>query len=109
MGEYLEKYNKKMLDIDLLDLTFNEIYETAYFYWYNGVRYRCFEPDIEIVSYNLVVEFIKAGFGIGYVTKEFIKQELKNKRQKSMTKLIGISLGVLAIIAVVVVAWIIKS
>jgi len=38
-----------------------------------------FNPDIEIVSYNLVVEFIKAGFGIGYVTKEFIKKELKNK------------------------------
>ena len=37
-----------------------------------------FKPDIEIVSYNLVVEFIKAGFGIGYVTKEFIKQELEN-------------------------------
>jgi len=35
-----------------------------------------FNPDIEIVSYNLVVEFIKAGFGIGYVTKEFIKKEL---------------------------------
>lgn len=38
-----------------------------------------FNPDIEIVSYNLVVEFIKAGFGVGYVTKEFIKEELKNK------------------------------
>ncbi len=41
----------------------------------NGVE---FKPDIEIVSYNLVVEFIKAGFGIGYVTKEFIQDELKN-------------------------------
>lgn len=38
-----------------------------------------FNPDIEIVSYALVVEFIKAGFGIGYVTKEFIKEEIKNK------------------------------
>ncbi len=35
-----------------------------------------FKPDIEIVSYNLVVEFIKSGFGIGYITKEFIKSEL---------------------------------
>ena len=41
----------------------------------NGID---FKPDIEIVSYNLVVEFIKAGFGVGYVTKEFIKQELEN-------------------------------
>lgn len=36
-----------------------------------------FKPDIEIVSYNLVVEFIKAGFGVGYVTKEFVKEELE--------------------------------
>jgi len=36
-----------------------------------------FKSDIEIVSYNLVVEFIKAGFGVGYVTKEFIKEELE--------------------------------
>ena len=41
----------------------------------NGID---FNPDTKIVSYNLVVEFIKAGFGIGYVTKEFIKEELKN-------------------------------
>lgn len=38
-----------------------------------------FRPDIEIVSYNLVVDFVKSGFGIGYVTKEFVKQELKSK------------------------------
>ena len=37
-----------------------------------------FNPDTKIVSYNLVVEFIKTGFGIGYVTKEFNKEELKN-------------------------------
>lgn len=36
-----------------------------------------FKPDVEIVSYALVVEFIKSGFGIGYVTKEFIKKELE--------------------------------
>ena len=36
-----------------------------------------FKPDIEIVSYALVVEFIKSGFGVGYVTKEFVKDELE--------------------------------
>lgn len=36
-----------------------------------------FKPDIEIVSYALVVEFIKSGFGIGYVTKEFVKDEFE--------------------------------
>ena len=35
-------------------------------------------PKTEIVSYNLIMEFIKSGFGIGYATKEFIKDELKN-------------------------------
>lgn len=40
----------------------------------NGVE---FKPDIEIVSYALVVEFIKSGFGIGYVTKEFVKDEFE--------------------------------
>lgn len=37
-----------------------------------------FKPDIEIVSYALVVEFIKSGFGIGYITKEFVKEELES-------------------------------
>lgn len=37
------------------------------------------KPKLEVVSYNLIVDLIKAGFGIGYVTKEFISEELKNK------------------------------
>ncbi len=36
-------------------------------------------PKMEIVSYNLIMDFIKCGFGIGYATKEFILEELKNK------------------------------
>lgn len=36
-------------------------------------------PKMEIVSYNLIMDFIKSGFGIGYATKEFITNELKNK------------------------------
>jgi DNA-binding transcriptional LysR family regulator len=39
----------------------------------NGID---FKPDIEIVSYGLVTEFINAGFGVGYITKEFAKEEL---------------------------------
>lgn len=34
------------------------------------------EIQNEIVSYNLVMDFVKAGFGIGYATKEFIKNDL---------------------------------
>ena len=37
------------------------------------------------------------------------KIEKQNKFKKSITKLIGISLGVLAIAAVVIIAWIIKG
>lgn len=36
-------------------------------------------PKAEIVSYNLIMDFVKIGFGIGYATKEFISKELKNK------------------------------
>ena len=37
------------------------------------------KPNMELASYTLVVEFAKIGFGIGYATKEYIKQEIKNK------------------------------
>ncbi len=37
------------------------------------------KPKLEVVSYNLIVDLIKTGFGIGYVTKEFIMNELDNK------------------------------
>jgi len=36
------------------------------------------KPIMELASYSLVVEFAKIGFGIGYVTKDYIKKELKN-------------------------------
>ena len=36
-------------------------------------------PKMEVVSYNLIMDFIKAGFGIGYAIKEFIKEDLDNK------------------------------
>lgn len=35
-------------------------------------------PNIELSSYTLVVEFAKIGLGIGYVTEEYIKNELQN-------------------------------
>lgn len=37
------------------------------------------KPIMELASYSLVVEFAKIGFGIGYVTKDYIKKEIKNK------------------------------
>lgn len=37
------------------------------------------KPNIELASYTLVVDFAKNGFGIGYVTKEYIEDDIKNK------------------------------
>lgn len=34
------------------------------------------KPNIELTSYSLVIEFCKAGFGIGYAVKEFIQKDL---------------------------------
>lgn len=35
-------------------------------------------PEMEFTSYSLVTHFTKIGLGIGLVTKDFIKEELKN-------------------------------
>lgn len=37
------------------------------------------KPEIELGSFDLVVEFAKAGLGVGCVTREFIKHELEEK------------------------------
>ncbi len=34
---------------------------------------------MELTSYSLVLEFAKIGFGIGFITKKFVEEELKNK------------------------------
>ncbi len=34
------------------------------------------KPKMEVVSYNLIMDLVKIGFGIGYATREFIKDEL---------------------------------
>ena len=36
------------------------------------------KPSMELASYSLVTEFTKIGLGIGYLTKDYIKDELKN-------------------------------
>ena len=41
----------------------------------NGV---VLKPNIELASYSLVVEFSKIGLGIGYVTRDYIDDEIKN-------------------------------
>ena len=38
------------------------------------------KANIELASYSLVVEFAKIGLGVGYATKDYIKEELRNKQ-----------------------------
>ena len=38
------------------------------------------KPQLEVVSYNLIMDLVSAGFGIGYATKEFIESELETNR-----------------------------
>lgn len=37
-------------------------------------------PQLEVVSYNLIMDLVRSGFGIGYATREFIQEELCNKQ-----------------------------
>ena len=38
------------------------------------------EPTMNIASSNLLIDFIKMGYGIGYVTKLYVDNELKDKK-----------------------------
>ena len=56
------------------------------------------KPNIELASYSLVVEFAKIGLGIGYATKDYVKEELKNHqlyeiklKEKIPSRYIGIA------------------
>lgn len=58
------------------------------------------KPNIELASYSLVVEFAKIGLGIGYVTKEYIKDKIKNNelyevkiQEKIPSRYVGIALS----------------
>ena len=58
------------------------------------------KPNMELASYSLVLEFTKIGLGIGYVTKDYIKNELKNNelyeltiKEKIPSRYIGIALS----------------
>lgn len=59
-----------------------------------------FKPHIELTSYSHVSCFAKIGLGIGYVTKDYIKNELDNKelyelkiKEKIPGRYIGIALS----------------
>ena len=58
------------------------------------------KPNMELSSYSLVLEFAKIGLGIGYVTKDYIKKEIKNNelfelklKENIPSRFIGIALS----------------
>ena len=63
----------------------------------NGV---VLKPSIELTSYSLVFEFAKIGLGIGYVTREYIDDLIKdeklfelNIKEKIPSRYVGIALS----------------
>jgi len=58
------------------------------------------KSNIELASYQLIVEFSKIGLGIGYVTKDYIKKELESNelfeiklKEKIPSRYVGIALS----------------
>lgn len=52
----------------------------AFFNHYLEQNHLSTQIENEIVSYSLVMDFVKAGFGIGYATKEFILDDLRDQK-----------------------------
>lgn len=77
----LTKGNIKLEDLNKYPLLFQKSPSNtrAYLDNYLKLNNTPLTPKMEIVSYNLIMEFIKIGFGIGYATKEFIEDDLKNQ------------------------------
>lgn len=70
----------KLKDLDSFPLIFQKLPSNTRTYLNNYLRENNINltPHLEVVSYNLIMDLVKAGFGIGYATKEFIKSELES-------------------------------
>lgn len=81
--KYYELTNGKLKLNDLKDypLIFQKLPSNTRSYLNNYLKSNNInlKPQLEVVSYNLIMDLVSAGFGIGYATKEFIESELKNK------------------------------
>ncbi len=83
--------NKKYKNLKNKELSLNELNNYPLILQAKGSNTRTFldnvtkennitlNPSMELASYQLVTEFTKIGFGIGYLTKDYIQDELKNK------------------------------
>ena len=83
--------NNNYIDLKDKTITLNELNKLPLILLANGSNGRYFldnfcdkqniklEDKFELASYSLVSEFVKDGIGIGFLTKEFIEDELKNE------------------------------
>ena len=104
--------NQKYLDLVNKDLSIKDLNKYPLILQAKGSNTREFldnfassydivlKPNMELASYSLVLEFAKIGLGIGYVTKDYIKNELKNNelyelkiKEKIPSRYIGIALS----------------
>lgn len=80
--KYYELTNGKvsLKNLDSFPLIFQKLPSNTRTYLNNYLKDNNVElkPQLEVVSYNLIMDLVKSGFGIGYATKEFIKSELEN-------------------------------
>ena len=76
----LTKGKIKLKNLDSFPLIFQKLPSNTRTYLNNYLRKNNINltPHLEVVSYNLIMDLVKAGFGIGYATKEFIKTELES-------------------------------
>lgn len=82
---------KKDKSLATKELPFNELLDKQFIFQKQPSNTRSFldqwllnegislSPKYEVVSFNLVKEMTKIGMGIGYVTKEFVREELEKK------------------------------
>ncbi len=73
-----EKYKNIVLDlnnIDKMDIIMQKNPSIMRRNFEYSIK-RSFSPKMEVVSHALVCKFVKAGFGIGLVTREFVSDEL---------------------------------
>ena len=76
----LTKGKIKLKNLDSFPLIFQKLPSNTRTYLNNYLRENNINltSHLEVVSYNLIMDLVKAGFGIGYATKEFIKTELES-------------------------------
>lgn len=77
----LTKGKLNLKDLDSYPLIFQKLPSNTRTYLNNYLKKNHIDlkPQLEVVSYNLIMDLVKSGFGIGYATKEFIQTELENK------------------------------